>query len=303
MTQTRTDAHRPSVIVPADYAHVLSYDLPTQMPGVGVNCERDRAVCRFDETTGRIVLVSPGRHDADGRCCLTGLSTIAHVRFAETGGTGQCSTCGAHFLYGDVWVHVPTGEHIHLGHQCADKYALLVDRSAYQLALGRRQAAAAAQLQRVANWEARTAFLAAHPGLAEDLQQAHPILRDLSAKLTQYHSLSDKQIAFAATLAAEVRNPAPAEQHVAAPTGTVTVRGTVVSVKVHEGAYGTSLKMTVKVQTPAGSWLAWGTVPTSLDVAKGATVQFVATLQAGNDPHFAFFKRPRQAVVLGEVAA
>jgi hypothetical protein len=273
------------------------------MPGFGVDCIRDRAVYRFEEATGRVVLVSPGQHSADGRCCLMGLRTIAQVRFAETGGTGQCSTCGAHFLYGDVWVHVPTGEHIHLGHQCADKYSLLVDRSAYQLALGRRQAAAAAQLQRVANWEARTAFLAAHPGLAEDLQQQHPILRDLSAKLTQYRSLSDKQVAFAAKLAAEVRNPAPAEQHVAAPTGTVTVRGTVVSVKVHEGAYGTTLKMTVKVQTPAGSWLAWGTVPTSLDVTKGATVQFVATLQAGNDPHFVFFKRPRQAVVVPEVAA
>ncbi len=78
------------------------------------------------------------------------------------------------------------------------------------------------------------------------------------------------------------------ERHVAAPTGRVEVTGKVVSVKVHESDYGSQLKMTVKVETPEGSWLVWTTVPAQIaeQEIKGKTVRFTATLSAGNTPPF-----------------
>jgi hypothetical protein len=130
--------------------------------------------------------------------------------------------------------------------------------------------------------------------------------------------LSDKQVAFALKLADEVRNPPPAERHVAAPIeeGRQVVRGRVVSLKVHEGHYGDTLKMTVKIETPDGSWLVWGTCPSAIagdhltdgdvnapremvaGVERGDEVEFSAKLKPGRDEHFALFSRPTKATIV-----
>jgi len=172
------------------------------------------------------------------------------------------------------------------------------------------------------------AFLAVHPGLREALMHNHRISMDLDAKLMSFGSLSDAQMALAFKLHAEAFCPArPSEINVAAPTGRQTIRGTVVSVKEHRSEFdrfGSTLKMTVKVATDAGTWLCWGTVPSNLtttpvriyqsdpvtgpstEVVKGCEVEFTATLVAGREPHFAFFKRPTNARVVetaGETVA
>jgi len=154
------------------------------------------------------------------------------------------------------------------------------------------------------------AFLASHPGLSEALQADHRILRDMAARLAQYGSLSDRQVAFALKLAAEVSSK-PAERRVPAPVaaGRQTVEGTVVSLKSYDGQFGVTLKMLVRVDTPDGSWLAWGTVPSGLDqagVARGDVVRFDAKLALGDEPHFARFSRPTHGSVVRratEVAA
>ena len=91
------------------------------------------------------------------------------------------------------------------------------------------------------------------------------------------------------------------EKHVTAPTGKQTFTGRVVSVKIQE-PYGT-LRMTVKITTPAGTWLAWGTAPLACLAEsvnhgglKGCDVEITATLKAGRDPHFAILSRPRGKV-------
>jgi len=128
--------------------------------------------------------------------------------------------------------------------------------------------------------------------------------------------MSEKQIALVQKLAAEVRNPPAQDAHVPAPEGKVVVRGKVVSVKLVEGAYGVTTKMTVKVTTTDGAWLAWGTCPESLlevahraqpgaahEALRGREVEFSATLSRGRDAHFAIFKRPTKAVLLTPFAA
>jgi hypothetical protein len=129
-------------------------------------------------------------------------------------------------------------------------------------------------------------------------------VRDIKAKFVQYRSLSEKQIALVHKLAHEVANPAPAEVHVPAPEGRrITFRGVLVSIKQPDPyEYGfASTKCTVKVTTPNGTWLAWGTIPQGCydyDGERtdrgliGCEVEITATLKRGRDAHFALMSRP-----------
>lgn len=67
----------------------------------------------------------------------------------------------------------------------------------------------------------------------------------------------------------------------------------------------TTRTMTVKITTPDGVWLAWGTVPSNLtgpdgtyQSLRGLEVEFQAALKAGREPHFALFSRPTKAVLV-----
>lgn len=302
----RTDIHRKGAIIPGAYRHVLSYNGATTqdgwpVPSYGINCELDR---RQYDKDGK--LVKNGEHDPDGRCCVIGLLHVAKVKFAEHGSTGQCTACGAAFVYGEVWEHIETSEHIHVGHICGQKYGLMADRSEFELRAGRARQAAAVQLKKVMNAERRAAFLADHPGLEEALKAEHHIIRDIAARFVEWCSLSDKQVALVMKIARELATPKPEEQHVDAPIGRATFRGIVVSVRVEEGYYGSVTKMVVKVTEKGGTWLAWGTMPASLcwdkdgrwQEVRGAEVEITATLtRSDRDAHFAFAKRPRGKVL------
>lgn len=315
----RTDPHRPGAIIPAEYDFVLSYSLASSsggypVPAIGMNCEIERATWLEGKTPGDRQLLKRGEHDAHGRCCVIGLRQSG-AKFAATGGAGKCSVCGACYIYGDVWRHEPTGEHIHIGHDCAEKYRMLTDRSAFELSLGRARQAAAVQVIKQQNAEERAAFLAKHPGLEADLEVEHRIIADIRARFQQYRTMSDKQVALVRKLANEVRNPRVREEekHVPAPTGRVKFQGVVVSSKSVENDWGGALKIIVKVSTPDGVWLAWLTCPQQIlnEVAdrgvmcstgtvgavRGCEVEVTATLTPGRDAHFAFGKRPNGRVV------
>lgn len=310
----RTDPHRVGAIVPAHYQHVLSYEQARMedgwpVPSFGVNCELDRRTETKDEDGH--VHVHNGKHNENGLCCVLGLLYVAKVKWASHGNTGKCSVCGAHFSRGDVWVHEPTGEHIHIGWECAEKYELLVDRSEFEMRAGNWKRAMGAYLQAKKNEKERSEFLEEHPGLAEALKTDHHIVRDIAGRFHADHALTDKQIALVMKLAYESHRPP--EPTVKAPEGKQSFRGKVVSLKSQESAYGTTIKITVKVETQDGVWLAWGTAPAAiLDAAcdalrdglaqgpkplMGATVELTATLGPGRDPHFAIMGRPRGKVL------
>lgn len=301
----RSDIHRVGAIIPENYDLVLCYSLSSSedghpVPPFGVNCEVELR----NHSTGE-----NGKHRADSRCCIIALRRSG-VRWSEHGTTGKCTACGAAFVHGDVWRH-RDGEHIHVGRVCADKYGLLADRGGYDAAYEAHKRGTAAYRLGVQNAAARAAFLAANPGLEGALEADHPILADLSGRFRRFLALSEGQVLLALKIAHEIANPPPPEKHVAAPEGRVTVRGRVVSVKEKESDFGVVWKMTVKVETPAGSWLVWGTCPESLcehgrntkpgDMPgglKGTQVEFVATLKRGQDAHFALASRPAKARVL-----
>jgi hypothetical protein len=318
----RTDCHRVGAIVPEQYRLVLSYSRATTednmpVPAFGINCEIER---RKHDKEGNVT--ANGEHNANGLCCVVGLLHVAKVRFAEHGCLGTCTICGAAFNHGDVWVHEPTGEHIHVGHTCADKYQMLAERGDYDARYETHKRMTAAHRLAAEGREERAAFLAERPGLADALKADHDIIANIAEKFIKYRTMSDAQVALVMKIANELANPKPAEVNVPAPEGRVTYRGVVVSTKAEESGYGgrygapapMSYKMTVKVTTPEGTWLAWTTIPSGLlDDAneklantkglvhhlKGCEVELTSTLtRSGDKPHFAFGKKPSKARIV-----
>jgi hypothetical protein len=282
----RTDAHRPGALIPAHYEDWNSYSLATTcggwpIPRIGVDCSDPIAQ---HDGKGRITGYTYPVCKDTGRCCVA--STERHARAAGCevfGSAGRCGVCGAHFGYGTMFKHEPTGEIVHMGHDCANKYGAMYDLSAWEIENGRIRSAAAKHIKRTENDRARAKFLDEHPGLADAFTVEHRIIADIHARFVQWHSISDKQIALVMKLANEVRNPAPPkpeELRVTAPTGKgVEFEGEIVSAKLSMSEqYGSSWKITVRVQTDAGSWLAWGTCPSNiLELVRGGGSREVRT--------------------------
>lgn len=262
----RNDVHRPSEIIASDYRYLCAYSGATSQGGWPVPPWNIDVMLRF---------VNEARERGN----------------KQFGRNGKCGVCGAHYIYGELWQHEPTGDVVHLGHECADKYNLLADRTG---AKRERSAWVLREMKR----EQREEFLNAHEGLAEAFEVEHHIIADIKARFEQYGSISEKQVALVLKLAHEVKNPRPEEPHVPAPEGRVDFTGEVVSVKVTEDSFGTQVKCTIKVYTDAGTWLAWGTVPTALvcQLERGDQVSVRATLKPGKDAHFCFMKRPIMAL-------
>lgn len=273
---SRTDRHRPSVMKPEEYREVLSFcqAVPEKLqPAVN----RDEAVELYRQK-------GVGIH----------------------GGIFQCDLCGAHYRYGSLFEHEPTGELISVGHDCADKLDLMVDWNAAErmreLGLAGRERAE--REQRLSAWKADNAEVWA---VMEGSQ--HPIVVDIRARLISTGArwgLSDKQVELVKRIVAQEKMRAE-EKHVPVPFRDgerARVEGSVVSVKSVESPYGRTWKMTLKVQTPGGCYLLHGSVPSQLiDKLEarelvGQRVGLTALVQHGRDVHFAFYKRPTKAEVL-----
>lgn len=150
----------------------------------------------------------------------------------------------------------------------------------------------------------------------------------LADKLRKYGSLSEKQLACVERgLAEDAKKAAEAEALKSAPALTGGVReieGEVLSARWHDGAYGSTYKMRVKLDD--GN-VVWGTVPRSLMDATtprldhensgvdeegrsytpvieapelvGSRVRFTAEVERSrDDEHFGFFRRPKRAVLV-----
>jgi hypothetical protein len=230
-----------------------------------------------------------------------------------------CDVCGTWFLHGDVWQHEPTGECIILGHICAEKYGLLADREEWrkahdilQTAKKMEEGRKAAAIERSERWIALQAWARENRELLPLLKVDHGITKDMRNKLVKTGArwgLSEKQVNLLKKL--EEDSKKPAEQHVPVPVDgeRIEVQGRVVSVKTYEGPYGDTLKMVVKVETEAGSWLCYGTVPDSIlggdhGPLKGCLVRFTAKVVKGDrDEYFGFFSRPTKPSLLEEAGS
>jgi len=283
---TRTDIHRPSAIIPADYDFVaMDYYGPADN-FADLSAERAAFRAHKERTGGKF-------------------STHDHA--------GSCHICGAAAMYVAKFHHRPTNTYIVTGTDCAESMHMGNPEAFKRFRRGvldqgkRAKAKAAAKLfleQAGAGqaWDIYTATDRAGFKYEEDT------ISDVVGKLVQYGSISEKQVAFVQKLLAQI--PARAEQEAkraaeaeaAAPVpafdGRAKVEGKVLSIKVVEGQFGSQIKMLV--QADAG-WKVWGTVPGSISVERGDRVSFEARVERStDDAKFGFFSRPTKARIIGK---
>lgn len=296
----RTDIHRPAALVPADYTHVLTF---------------------AHSGTEHGFPVPPFAVDV----LMHMLDTLPFFRRAGVGRPcpNQCQVCGALFRFGDVFAHA-SGEHIVVGWECAAKIQQL-DRTEFSAKHGELRDRALAEGRRVLMAQKRAEFLRENDGLEDALALDHHILADLQLKLKRYGDLSPAQVGLAFKIAGEVRERARrAAEEAALPKAEVVegkalaVVAEILNVKWHDSDFGQggSLKMTLRVTTPAGAYKLWGTMPSALEHEhltiqntgdnrglRGAVVEFTADVtKSDRDPTFGVFKRPRKPRIVSQRA-
>lgn len=334
----RKDIHRPSAIVPEDYDYITCTYIGCKEldPGeIMANAENLRQLWHFQEQTG------------------------ARYSSHEHGGT--CHICGATALYLAHFHHQATNKIISVGEDCAAKLDMgdplefqtmkKLAADARSLKAGKNKAKAIladAHLTRA--WElfdmptADALALGAlvrrkHAQAGDDwlerkeftdcATQDFRSLCDIIARLIQYGSASDKQLAFLAALVDRIDNRSEREaertasrkaEHDAAkpcPAGRVTFTARPLSVKMQYSQYGDSLKWLLI--TPEG-WKVFGTVPAEIErqlwdcdallpareygeeIRLNRSAEIAVTLTATVEPSkddtkFGFYKRPTKPAV------
>jgi len=311
MTSTRTDIHKPSLADPADY----------------------RFMAAFYQGSSEAMMRSYKHDMVEYEAALDNYETFKGNHDAKT----TCDHCGAAFAHGALFLHTPTQELVHIGHICATNTIGLPSKAV--AARKRAERAAAEANERRKQQEATQGWRDSNSDIVDFLNLvaadevtyretgkrifSNPFLSDMIHSLNRYGSLTERQAAatrkFFASRERFIQNQERNATEAAAitaefPAGRQTVTGEVVSTKMQDSIYGSTLKMLVKLAD--GNKL-WGTVPSSLEDAcydqatgetsdlRGATVTFTATFEVSrDDEHFGFFKRPTKAsVASAEVSA
>lgn len=277
----RTDIHRKGAIVPTEYRYIMSYSLSTtqegwHIPSYNVNCILD---------------TYHAKQGHDGNCCLIGMYNDPTKKFAKHGGTGKCTICGAAYIYGDIWQHEPTGEYIHVGHDCADKMNHFIDRNAFTNSR-ERFVDLSIRKMRLAN------FLEQFPDMVAVFEVAdkNTIIADMRAKVMQWGNLSDKQMSYAKKLADGIINPAPVVAEpdpIELPLGLGEYTGRFVGCRYVESGYGTaSFKGLFLIERDGMLAKIWTTIPKGCD-EKAESVTIKVNVQKSDKVGFYFGKHPK----------
>lgn len=304
----RTDTHRPSAIVPAEYTYVGQECIPIH--GMG-DCYaqiamRERIAAHMRTTGGAYASHSHG---------------------------GNCMVCGSvNAIYTVLFHHVPTNTYVRMGQDCAVKCDMGGDfkDSAFRKAVddarhahaGKKKAQAILSddgLERA--WDVYTAV--PEPGVNWPYEES--TVRDIVGKLVQYGSVSQNSMKYLHNLVNRIEHRAEiqaardkqrlqeAQNAADCPTGRIDVEGVILSMREEESDFGTRTKILVK--TDAG-YKVWGTLPVvygesingrveQLSPGKGDRISFRATVTPSDkDSKFGFYSRPTGGrLVTGTAAA
>ena len=285
----RTDIHRPSApdLDPQEYELVTVYDL-----GWDPSIETAIAAALRDSVRHTILL----------NLLQNGAEWSEH----RNANSAKCGHCGTRIRYAALLLHQPTSQLIEVGEVCLN--------NRFSLSKGQFDTLRKAAAQRRANSklaEQRKAIIEANPVIgtipAHLEEFRNDFLADIYRKFKRYGSLSERQIAAVqGSMKRDVEWAARRKQDVAeaalapdVPEGKQAIKGEVVSIKWHDHAFGSTMKMVVKVEQ---GWAVWGSVPEAIaiEVEVGDTVTFTATVtRSDRDPKFGFFKRPTKAAIIG----
>ena len=312
----RNDIHAPSTFDPAAYTYERIVDLAR--PKVESIRMEDPALARAIEEA----------YEREFNALMERVATGKFIGNFVNKGT--CDHCGARFIYGAEYKH-KEGNVIVVGNICADDAFGSLDRRDYDTR--RAQSSAKTRRARIAN-ALRAAIFIEEAGLKsvfshrDHESRGGEILAELHSKLTNYGSLSEKQVAFARKLAREIENPKPlacdfcgGADHVAKECpnrgsvpltdARISIRARIITARYEENQYGSSLKGLFETAT---GYKLWGTIPAAihdaffydsttvghndktLDDLRGQYVTFVArVIRSDDDRSFGFIKRPSKA--------
>jgi hypothetical protein len=275
----RNDVHSPLNLVTEDYEYLFAWDSGT--PGCLVGIAQSDA-WREWHANGPVEI--PGREVS----------------------SSQCTHCGAHIRYVALLRYVPTGQYLYVGETCLDNRFGRATADFHQL---RKQAQLDREQQRLLT--AWNDYKAQHPGVNFDLlaTSTNPFICDVLGKGRKYGNLSDRQLdaivkAFERDVQREIEQALRVEAPKAdCPEGKrLTITGRLVSRKWKETQFGSVEKCLVVVDTSAGEYKVWGSIPQALynqGVAVGDLVTFCANVEVSpDDASFGFYSRPTKAQVL-----
>ena len=290
----RKDIHRPSAIVPADYEFVAFEYIKIDAGDILGNCailqaEREIKKAHMDRTGGK---------------------------YAQHEHGGSCMVCGANAIYTVLFYHTLTNEYIRTGQDCAAKMEMPYDEIRYNafrkgITDHRLQVAGKRKAEVLLNDKgfgaAWTLYTETNPEVTTKFQYEERTIVDIVGKLVKYGSASDRATNYIGVLLKKIEERAVIEAKRAAeaalaadcPEGRVTVEGEIVSMRMQDGYYGSTMKMLVVDKT---GYKVWGTVPSNITVERGSHVKFTAMVEPSkDDPKFGFFKRPTKAECTDEV--
>lgn len=218
-----------------------------------------------------------------------------------------CQHCGTRHKYGAAFRHKPTEEIIFIGNICAGELWGLENKA--QLMKRRLEKRATKEREKRKHEAQAQDILAKDPALAEAFKVDHRIINDIEGRLFQYGTISKAQRKLVLKIAREqdslakkkLERAVALEDVPAVTEGRQELEGVIVSTKVKESIYGSTLKMLVEADN--GNRF-WGTVPSSIENEdgigglRGHRIAFRGTVEpSDDDEHFAFFKRPSNAVL------
>ena len=222
----------------------------------------------------------------------------------------QCDHCGAHYKHGALVKHLPTGEYLTIGWQCADNR---FDLGNIEYERKRIKKVLKMIAARRSMFRKLLSFARDYPVELRGLNayRTDNFLGSLRAQLMKKGKLSDRQIeciqpAIAKRAAWDAERAAKQAAEDALPKSPVVegkkveLTGEVLSTKWRDGYYGPQLKMLVRDER---GFKVWGSVPKTIagegeGELKGKTITFIAEVKkSDDDEHFGFFKRPRGAAI------
>lgn len=292
---TRTDVHRPTALIPADYTWV------------GYTDDGDAYSDRLMDGPLFPPVQAPAADELRREANPSRVRNAIHP--------GGCDACGQQGLrYRHYFRHDPTGDVIVLGDQCVER--MNFDnaegyKAARKVKAQREQEVIDRQAREwgEANKAALDFLTEAYEGTVKLNGGIEDFVLDLRAKLYRYGSLSEKQTAAVEKIAAKQaefaaeRKQREAEEGEAQPIpaevreGRSTITGKVVSLKWRESQFGGAFKMVVRDDR---GFKVWGTAPDSLfedsEIPNGTRVRFDAAVTVSDDDEtFGFYKRPTKA--------
>ena len=254
----------------------------------------------------------PGDDSIDTEYISAMRAQLAHY-FPNASERCRCSHCNKSIRYVAVAFHQSTQRYVAFGVHCAQR---LTFPSLDELKIEMLRKRAAAHNASLAAWRKYSVALEANAALKHAVEtiEAQPevygngFVNDVISRAKKYGGFTENQAraiinsigrtdAYRARAAEREAQEATIVRGLA-PVGRQKVCGKVLSTKIVESTFGSSLKMLVELENHSKVWV---TVPAAADVDKDANVEFTATFELSNttpDPHFAFGKRPSNLKIL-----